>query len=75
MLTTLIVVASIELLDLGDSGVGLLNAAVGLGGLIGAVGAIGLTRIPAWRRSSRSRSRSGACRSRSSEPGRSLRSR
>jgi hypothetical protein len=46
MLTTLIVVASIQLLDLGDSGVGLLNAAVGLGGLIGAVGAVGLTRIP-----------------------------
>ncbi len=46
MLTTLIVVASIELLGMGDSGVGVLNAAVGLGGLIGAVGAIGLTRIP-----------------------------
>ena len=46
MLTTLIVVASIELLDLGDSGVGLLTAAVGLGGLLGAVGAVGLTRIP-----------------------------
>ena len=46
MLTTLIVVASIELLGLGDSGVGLLNAAVGLGSLIGAIGAVGLTRIP-----------------------------
>ena len=46
MLTTLIVVASIELLGMGDSGVGVLNAAVGLGGLIGAIGAIGLTRIP-----------------------------
>ena len=46
MLTTLIVVASIELLGLGDSGVGLLNAAVGLGGFIGAIGAVGLTRIP-----------------------------
>ena len=46
MLTTLIVVAAIELLALGDGGVGLLNAAVGLGGLLGAVGAIGLTRIP-----------------------------
>jgi len=46
MLTTLIVVASIELLGLGDGGVGLLNAAVGLGGLLGAIGAIGLTRIP-----------------------------
>jgi Cyclic nucleotide-binding domain len=46
LLTTLIVVAAIQLLDLGDSGVGLLNAAVGLGGLIGAIGAVGLTRIP-----------------------------
>ena len=45
MLTTLIVVASIELLDLGDSGVGLLNAAVGLGGLVGAIGAVGLTGV------------------------------
>jgi predicted MFS family arabinose efflux permease len=45
MLTTLIVVASIELLGLGDSGVGLLNAAIGLGGFVGALGAIGLTRI------------------------------
>ena len=46
MLTTLIVVAAIELLDLGDSGIGLLNAAVGLGGLVGAIGAVGLTGIP-----------------------------
>jgi MFS family permease len=42
LLITLIVVASIELLDLGDGGVGLLNAAIGLGGLAGAVGALGL---------------------------------
>jgi MFS family permease len=45
MLTTLIVVASIELLGLGDSGVGVLNAAIGLGGFVGAIGAIGLTGI------------------------------
>ena len=45
MLTTLIVVASIELLGLGDSGVGLLNAAIGLGGFVGAVGAVGLTGV------------------------------
>ena len=45
MLTTLIVVASIQLLGLGDSGVGLLNAAVGLGGLVGVLGAVGLTRM------------------------------
>jgi MFS family permease len=42
LLITLIVVASIELLGMGDSGVGLLNAAIGLGGLVGALGALGL---------------------------------
>jgi hypothetical protein len=42
LLITLIVVASIELLDMGDTGVGLLNAAIGLGGLVGALGALGL---------------------------------
>lgn len=50
LLITLIVVASIELLGMGDSGVGLLNAAIGLGGLVGAIGAIGLaggTRLTA----------------------------
>ena len=46
MLTTLIVVASIQLLELGDSGVGILNASIGLGGFMGALGAITLTRIP-----------------------------
>ena len=40
ILTVLIVVASIELLGLGDQGVGLLNAAIGLGGIVGAVGTI-----------------------------------
>jgi MFS family permease len=42
LLITLIVVSSIELLGMGDSGVGLLNAAIGLGGLTGALGALGL---------------------------------
>ncbi len=42
LLTVLIVVASIELLDLGEPGVGTLNAAMGLGGLVGALGAIAL---------------------------------
>jgi len=42
LLVTLIVVAALELLDLGDGGVGLLNAAIGLGGLLGALGALGL---------------------------------
>src|SRR5919106_1495447 len=42
MLVTLIVVASLELLDMGDSGVGLLNAAIGLGGLAGAIAALRL---------------------------------
>jgi len=40
MLDTLIVVLAIELLGLGESGVGLLNAALGVGGIIGAAGAV-----------------------------------
>ena len=44
LLTPLIVVAAIELLRTGEAGVGLLNAALGLGGLVGAVFAISLTR-------------------------------
>ena len=36
-LNVLIVVAALELLDLGDAGVGYLNAAIGVGGLAGAV--------------------------------------
>jgi MFS family permease len=46
LLITLIVVSSIELLGMGDSGVGLLNAAIGLGGLAGALGALGLSGGP-----------------------------
>ena len=42
LVITLIVVASIELLDMGDTGIGLLNSAIGLGGLVGAVAALGL---------------------------------
>ena len=37
LLSVLIVVASVELLGMGDAGVGTLNAAIGLGGLIGAL--------------------------------------
>jgi hypothetical protein len=42
MMTTLIVIASIQLLGLGDPGVGLLTAAYGFGSLVGALGAVGL---------------------------------
>jgi hypothetical protein len=42
LLITLIVVSSIELLGLGEAGVGLLNAALGLGGITGALGALGI---------------------------------
>ena len=42
LVTTLSVVASFELLGLGDAGVGLLGAAFGLGSLIGALGSVGL---------------------------------
>lgn len=44
LLAPLVVVAAIELLSMGEAGVGLLNAALGLGGLIGAVFAVSLTR-------------------------------
>lgn len=44
LLTPLTVVAAIELLAMGEGGVGLLNAALGLGGLVGAIFAMSLTR-------------------------------
>jgi hypothetical protein len=44
LLNPLTVVASIELLGMGEAGVGLLGAAVGLGGFVGAVFAVSLTR-------------------------------
>jgi hypothetical protein len=39
-LNVLIVVTAIELTDIGDSGVGFLNAALGAGGVVGALGAV-----------------------------------
>ena len=42
LLNVLIVVAALELLDLGQAGVGFLNSAVGIGGLLGAVAAFAL---------------------------------
>lgn len=44
LLNPLTVVASIELLGMGEAGVGLLSAALGLGGFVGAVFAVSLTR-------------------------------
>lgn len=44
LLNALIVVAAIELLGMGQSGLGLLGAALGLGGLIGAIFALSSTR-------------------------------
>lgn len=44
LLVPLTVVAAIELMHIGEAGVGLLNAALGLGGLVGGVFAISLTR-------------------------------
>jgi MFS family permease len=41
-LNVLIVVAALELLDLGNAGVGFLNSAVGVGGLFGALAAFAL---------------------------------
>jgi MFS family permease len=42
LMTTLTVIASFELLGLGEAGVGLLGAAFGLGGLVGALGGVEL---------------------------------
>ena len=42
-LQVFIVVTAIQLLDLGQSGVGYLNAAIGIGAFVGALGALGLT--------------------------------
>jgi predicted MFS family arabinose efflux permease len=44
LLASFSVVAAIELLGMGEPGVGLLNAALGLGGLLGAVFAVSLAR-------------------------------
>jgi MFS family permease len=44
-LNVLVVVAALELLDLGRSGPGLLNSAIGIGGLIGAGVALGLVGV------------------------------
>jgi MFS family permease len=41
-LNVLIVVSALQLLDLGEEGVGFLNSAVGIGGLVGAIVAAGL---------------------------------
>lgn len=44
LLNGLVVVAAIELLDMGQAGLGLLSAALGLGGLVGAIFALSSTR-------------------------------
>lgn len=44
LLNALVVVAAIELLGMGQGGLGLLSAALGLGGLVGAIFAISWTR-------------------------------
>jgi MFS family permease len=44
-LNVLVVVAALELLDLGRSGPGLLNSAIGIGGLVGAGVALGLVGV------------------------------
>ena len=40
-LTTFLAILAIEVLDMGDAGVGLLGAAIGAGGIVGAVVAVG----------------------------------
>lgn len=44
LLNTIVVVAAVELLGLGDPGVGTLNAAMGVGGLVGGLFAMSLVR-------------------------------
>jgi Cyclic nucleotide-binding domain/Major Facilitator Superfamily len=44
LLNAVVVVAAVELLGLGDPGVGTLNAAMGIGGLVGGVFAMSLVR-------------------------------
>jgi MFS family permease len=44
LLNVLLVVSALELLDIGRSGVGWLNAALGAGALLGGLGAVGLVR-------------------------------
>lgn len=46
VLNVLLVVASLRLLGLGESGVGLLNSAIGLGGFAGALGSMALVGRP-----------------------------
>ena len=41
-LTTFLAVLAIEVLGMGDAGVGVLGAAIGLGGIVGALGALGI---------------------------------
>jgi MFS family permease len=43
LVMVMMVVVAIELLDMGEAGVGYLNAAFGVGALVGALGALGLT--------------------------------
>jgi MFS family permease len=45
-LNVLLVVAALELLDLGKAGIGFLNSAVGVGGLLGGFGALALVGRP-----------------------------
>ncbi len=44
--SVLLVVMAIELLDIGDSGVGFLNSAFGIGALIGSIAALSLAGLP-----------------------------
>ena len=50
-LTVLLVAAAVDLLGMGEPGVGVLTAAIGLGGLLGgglAVGLVGRSRLAPW---------------------------
>ena len=61
--SVLIVVLAFDVLDIGESGVGYLNAALGIGGLVGSVAALALVGHRRLAAVFGVRSRSGACRS------------
>jgi MFS family permease len=45
-LNVLVVVLALEVLDLGEAGIGYLNSAIGVGGLVGGAAAVGLVAHP-----------------------------
>ena len=68
-LNVLLVVVAIDVLDMGESGVGILTAAFGVGGILGATAGVSLVGRGRLGAPSSSRSPGGDCRSSCSPPG------